>query len=157
MMPRGADAVVMVEDADVIGGELRIARAVAAGSGVSFAGTDMTAGETVLRRGQTLTSRDTGVLAAIGVDSVEVLRKRVAAILSPGDEIIAPGGAMQPARVYASNARVLADAVRELGGEPRRLGISPDDPDALRAKLQDALDSADAVLLSGGTSKGAGD
>ena len=64
---------------------------------------------------------------------------------------------MQPARVYDSNAQVLADAVRELGGEPRRLGISPDDVDALRAKLREALDVADVVLLSGGTSKGAGD
>ena len=70
MMPRGADAVVMIEHADVRGGELRIARAVSAGSGVSFAGTDITAGETVLRAGQLLTSRDTGVLAAIGVAEV---------------------------------------------------------------------------------------
>src|ERR1051325_6812963 len=75
MMPRGADAVVMVEHADVHGGELRIGRAVSAGSGVSFAGTDITAGETVLRGGQLLTSRDTGVLAAIGVAGVEVWRK----------------------------------------------------------------------------------
>ncbi len=67
MMPRGADAVVMVEHADARRGVLRIARAVTAGSGVSFAGTDITAGETVLRQGQLLTSRDTGVLAAIGV------------------------------------------------------------------------------------------
>ena len=97
-MPRGADAVVMVEHADVRGGELRIARAVTAGSGVSFAGTDITAGETVLRRGQLLTSRDTGVLAAIGVADVDVWRKPVVAILSTGDEIIAPGEPMQPAQ-----------------------------------------------------------
>jgi putative molybdopterin biosynthesis protein len=181
MMPRGADAVVMVEHADVIHGpakaghyehtdrdrtdvvsgfsrtKLRIARAVTAGSGVSFAGTDITAGETVLRRGQILTSRDTGVLAAIGVATVDVWRKPVVAILSTGDEIIPPGQPMQPARIYDSNAQVLADAVRELGGEPLRLGITADDADALRAKLQNALEVADVVLLSGGTSKGAGD
>src|SRR5580692_4591429 len=58
MVPRGADAVVMVEYAEARGGELRIARAVTAGSGVSFAGTDITAGETVLRQGQPLASRD---------------------------------------------------------------------------------------------------
>src|SRR5262249_20618513 len=98
MMPRGAGAVVMVEHADVRGDELRIARAVTAGSGVSFAGTDITTGETVLRAGQLLTSRDTGVLAAIGVDGVAVWRRPVVAILSTGDEIIAPGQAMQPAR-----------------------------------------------------------
>jgi putative molybdopterin biosynthesis protein len=157
MVPRGADAVVMVEHADVRGRELRIARAVTPGSGVSFAGTDITAAETVLRRGQVLTSRDTGVLAAIGVAHVDVWRKPVVAILSTGDEIIAPGEPMRPSKIYDSNAQVLADAVRESGGEPRRLGIVADDLDALRDKLRQALSVADVVLLSGGTSKGEGD
>ena len=157
MMPRGADAVVMVEHAEARAGSVRIARAVTAGSGVSFAGTDITAGETVLRQGQLLTSRDTGVLAAVGVPEVDVWRKPVVAILSTGDEIIAPGEPMQPARVYDSNAQVLADAVREAGGEPSRLGIVADDAAALRGKLRQALEFADVVLLSGGTSKGEGD
>jgi putative molybdopterin biosynthesis protein len=161
MIPRGADAVVMMEHAEVhpddAGGQLHIARAVTAGTGVSFAGTDITAGETVLRRGQLLTSRDTGVLAAIGVAAVNVWRKPIVAILSTGDEIIAPGEEMRPPMVYDSNAQVLADAVRELGGEPRRLGITRDDTDALRERLRYALEFADIVLLSGGTSKGAGD
>jgi putative molybdopterin biosynthesis protein len=139
------------------GFRLHVSRAVAPGSGVSFAGTDITRGETVLRRGQVLTSRDTGVLAAIGVAHVDVWRRPVVAILSTGDEIISPGEPMAPARVFDSNAQILADAVRELGGEPLRLGIVRDDMDALHAKLQQALAAADIVLLSGGTSKGAGD
>jgi putative molybdopterin biosynthesis protein len=157
MMPRGADAVVMVEHAHVRGRELLVARAVTPGSGVSFAGTDITAGETVLRRGHWLTSRDTGVLAAIGVARVDVWRKPVVAILSTGDEIIAPGAPMEAAKVYDSNARILSDAVRELGGDPMPLGIVGDDVTALRERLQQAIASADIVLLSGGTSKGAGD
>jgi putative molybdopterin biosynthesis protein len=157
MIPRGADAVVMVEHAHVEGEEVRIARAVTPGSAISFAGTDITAGETVVRAGQPLTSRDTGVLAAIGVAEVDVWRRPIVAIISTGDEIIAPGEPMRPARVYDSNGQVLADSVRELGGEPRRLGITPDDEEALRAKLRDALGFADIVLLSGGTSKGEGD
>lgn len=157
MLPRGADAVVMVEHADVSGRQLSIRRAVSAGNGISFAGTDITAGETVLRRGRLLTSRDTGVLAAIGVNRVHVWRKPVVAILSTGDEIIAPGAPMQQAKVFDSNAQVLADAVRELGGEPKRFGIVSDTIDALRERLSQALDVADLVLLSGGTSKGAGD
>src|SRR6185295_7345418 len=123
MMPRGADAVVMVEHAHVRNRELLVTRAVTPGSGVSFAGTDITTGETVLRRGHWLTSRDTGVLAAVGVVGVDVWRKPVVAILSTGDEIIAPGEPMAPAKVYDSNARILADAVRELGAEPMALGI----------------------------------
>jgi putative molybdopterin biosynthesis protein len=157
MIPRAADAVVMVEYAEVRRRELRIARAVTPGSGVAFAGTDITSGETVLRAGQVLTSRDTGVLAAIGVASVDVWRKPKVAIVSTGDEIIAPGESMAPARVYDSNGQALADAVREAGGEPIRLGIMRDDVGELRAKLRVALDCADMVLLSGGTSKGAGD
>lgn len=157
MMPRGADAVVMVEHAEVHGAVVRIARAVTPGAGVSFAGTDITAGETVVRQGQLLTSRDTGVLAAVGVAEVDVWRTPVVAILSTGDEIIAPGDPMRPARVYDSNAQVLADAVREAGGEPARLGIVGDDAAALRDRLRQALECADIVLLSGGTSKGAGD
>jgi len=157
MVPRGADAVVMIEHAEARDRELRIARAVTAGSGISFAGTDITAGETVLRRGRLLTSRDTGVLAAIGVTKVNVWRKPVVAILSTGDEIIAPGEPMQPSKVYDSNSQVLADAVRELGGEPMRLGITHDDVVALRERLRHAIEVSDLVLLSGGTSKGAGD
>jgi putative molybdopterin biosynthesis protein len=157
MVPRGADAVVMVEHAEVCGKELRISRPVTTGNGISFTGTDITAGETVLRAGHQLTSRDTGVLAAIGVASVDVWRKPAVAILSTGDEIIPPGAAMEPAKVYDSNAQVLADAVRELGGEPRRMGIAPDEIGELRKRLKHALEIADVVLLSGGTSKGAGD
>src|SRR5262249_60138119 len=110
----------------VRGKELQVGRGATPGPGISFAGTDITAGETVLRLGHVLTSRDTGVLAAIGVGHIDVWRKPVVAILSTGDEIIAPGEPMQPAKVYDSNAQILADAVRELGGEPLRLGIIGD-------------------------------
>ncbi len=193
MLPRGADAVVMVEhtetvsarlaglsagqkapavsqgdtmvgfsEGDTVGGisagkTLLVTKAVTPGFGVSFAAGDVAAGETVLGRGQLLTSRETGVLAAIGVDSVAVRRRPKVAILSTGDEIIEPGQPMRPGLVYDSNARILADAVRELGGQPVPLGIVHDDLDQLRTRLHQALEAADVVLLSGGTSKGAGD
>ncbi len=157
MLPRGADAVVMVEHTDQQGSELLVRRAVTPGYGVAFAGTDIAAGETVLRSRQLLTSRETGVLAAIGVATVTVWRRPLVGILSTGDEIIEPGAPMLPGRVYDSNARILADAVRELGGTPRNLGIVRDDLDLLRERLRRALAECDVVLLSGGTSKGAGD
>ncbi len=157
MLPRGADAVVMVEHTDEEGDVLLVRRAVTPGTGVSFAGTDIGAGETVLRRGDVLTSRETGVLAAIGVGQVAVWRRPRVAILSTGDEIVAPGATMQPGKIYDSNARIIADAVRELGGEPVEMGIVPDDADRLRNALRQALSGCDVVLLSGGTSKGQGD
>jgi len=157
MVPRGADAVVMLEHTDVQLNQLLVRRAVTAGANIAYAGTDIATGELVLHAGEILTSRETGVLAAIGVAAVNVVRKPRVAIISTGDEIIPPGEPMQPGLVYDSNARILADAVRELGGQPVEMGIVRDDLDALRAKVQAATGDCDVVLLSGGTSKGAGD
>jgi putative molybdopterin biosynthesis protein len=160
MLPRGADAVVMIEHTDLDPcdpGALLVYRAVTPGSGVTFTGSDMAAGETVLRSGQWLTSRETGVLAALGLSRVRVWRRPQVAIISTGDELIGPGEPMRPGKVYDSNSRILADAVRELGGQPVEMGRTPDHLDLLRARLAEALESADVVLLSGGTSKGEGD
>lgn len=157
MLPRGADAVVMIEHADTIDGKLHVHRAVSPGFGISFAGTDIATGEIVLRAGSVLTSRETGVLAALGTTTVPVWRKPCVGILSTGNEVIAPGSPLPPACIYDSNAQILADAVRELGGEPRCWGIICDDLPALRAAVHAALQESDMVLLSGGTSKGQGD
>lgn len=157
MVPRGADAILMIEHSEVNADQVVISRAVTPGFGISFAGTDIARGETVLRAGTVLTSRETGVLAAIGEDRIQVWRRPRVAIISTGNEIIAPGEPMRPAAVYDSNSQVLADAVRELGGLPRYWGIVRDDVDALRSMMQSALAESDLVLLSGGTSKGKGD
>lgn len=156
VLPRGANAVVMIEYTDVREGRLLIRRPVAPGANITFTGTDMGQGETVLRRGELLTARETGVLAALGLAEVAVVRQPRVAIVSTGDELIPPGSPMKPGLVYDSNAIILADAVREAGGEPVFLGIVPDDLDRLRSALEQARDF-DLVLLSGGTSKGAGD
>ena len=157
MLPRGADAILMVEHADEQGGELLVRRALTPGAGVSFAGTDVAAGETILRKGETLTSRETGVLAAIGTAQVRVWRRPRVGILSTGNEIISPGHPMRPGLIYDSNARIIADAVRELGGIAVERGIVPDELERLERAVERALAECDVVLLSGGTSKGAGD
>ncbi len=159
MTPRGADAVVMVEHADVEDNlnQVVVRRAVASGFGVTFAGADIAAGEMVARAGQVLTSRETGVLAAIGIASVPVYRRPRVAVISTGDEIIPPGQPMSPGKIYDSNNRVLSDSIRELGCEPLEMGVVHDDVEQLHQRLTAALEECDAVLLSGGTSKGAGD
>ena len=162
MLPRGADAVVMVEHTDIresADGTLQVEvhAPVAPGRFVAAAGSDIALGETVLRRGHLLTSREIGMMAAVGLAEVPVWRRPVVAIFSTGDEIVAPGGPIRPGQVYDSNAAVLAAAVQEQGCAPLLLGIVPDDADRLEATLRRALVQADAVLLSGGTSKGAGD
>ena len=157
VVPRGASAVVMIEHTDLREGRLVLVRPAAPGANVTFAGTDIGRGETVLFRGTLLTSRETGVLAALGIATVPVVRKPRVGIISTGDELRLPGDPLPAGCVYDSNATVLADAVRELGCEPMRLGIVPDDLDRLRAVFAQAISGCDAVLLSGGTSKGSGD
>ncbi len=160
MVPRGADAVVMVEQTDLRDGAVlavEIARPAAPGAYIAAAGSDIGRGEAVLRRGRVLSSREIGMLAAVGLAEVEVWRRPRVAIFSTGDELVAPGRPIRAGQVYDSNAAILAAAVEELGGEAVRLGIVPDDPAALGAALDAALLAGDMVLLSGGTSKGAGD
>lgn len=157
MVPRGANAVVMIEHTDTDGGQLIVRRAATPGFGIAFAGTDIGAGQTVLYAGQEVTSRESGVLAAVGHHQVEVFRRPLVAIISTGDEIIEPTAEMRPGMVFDSNAQILADAVRELGGEPLLCGIVRDDMEQLGDIVRDAIRTADVVLLSGGTSKGAGD
>ena len=158
MLPRGADAVIMVEHTDTAeGGRVAVHRAMAAGTFVAGAGSDIARGETVLRRGLVLTAREIGMLAAIGLAEIAVWRRPLVAILSTGDEIVPPGSPIRPGQVYDSNAAILAASVEECGGVPLSLGIVRDDRDALARALDRAMAEADVVLLSGGTSKGAGD
>jgi putative molybdopterin biosynthesis protein len=157
MLPRGANAVVMVEDTEVHDGLLTVKRPVAPGAHVTFAGSDIGFGEIVLRAGSLLGARDTGVLAALGIHEVPVVRRPRIALIPTGDELVAPGQPLAPGQVYDSNTTVLADAIRDCGGEPLRLGIVPDQSNRLADVLQHALETADLILLSGGTSKGAGD
>ena len=159
VVPRGADAVVMIEHTELIervpGIELR--RAVSPGQFISYAGSDIARGETLLRKGQKIGSREIGMLAACGLAEIDVVRKPRVAVLSTGDELVAPGGQLRPGGVFDSNGAILAAAISEAGGEPAPFGAFPDDEAALRDAVQRALDDCDMVVLSGGTSKGAGD
>ena len=159
MVPRGADAVLMVEYSEVRPEnelQIEVHRAIAPGEAIAPAGGDIGLGETVLRAGTVLSSREIGVLAAVGLAEVEVWRKPRVAILSTGDELIAPGESMRPGGIFDSNSAILAAAVEELGGVPVPLGIARDDEAQLEEMLRKGL-AWDMVLLSGGTSKGAGD
>ena len=159
VIPRGADAVVMVEQTEFLEDALAIevTGPVRPGQFVGYAGADMASGETVLRKGAVVTAREIGMLAACGLPEVAVVRRPRVAVLSTGDELVAPGDGLRPGAIYDSNGPIVAASVAENGGEAVPLGIVRDDEAALEAALRDALARGDLVVLSGGTSKGAGD
>ncbi len=161
MVPRGADAVVMVEHTETRDdghrAMIEVRRTAAPGQFIAFAGSDLARGETVLRTGQVLTSREIGMLAAVGCAAVEVWRRPRVAVISTGDEIVMPGQPIRPGAVYDSNAAILGAAIVEAGGCANPLGIGLDDETMLSRLVDEGLATSDMVVLSGGTSKGAGD
>ena len=160
VIPRGADAVVMIEQTELVEpgpARIELRRAAAPGQFVSYAGSDIARGETLLRRGACIGAREIGMLAACGLDRVDVVQRPKVAVLSTGDELVEPGKALKPAGVYDSNGAIIAAAIAEAGGEPIVLGAYPDDAAVLDKAVREALAASDIVVLSGGTSKGAGD
>ena len=160
VVPRGADAVVMVEHTEPTADGIHVTRPVVPGANVTYAGSDIGRGETVVRRGTRLSSHETGVLASVGAAEVTVVARPRVAVMSTGDEVVAPGSELAVGQVFDSNQRILLDAAAELGCEPIPCGIVPDDEELLAQRLEELVvgeRSADVVLLSGGTSKGEGD
>lgn len=157
-LPRGADAVVMVEHTQPAGpGAIDIRRAASPGQFISYAGSDIARGEALLRAGTIIGSREVGMLAACGIAEVSVVRKPRIAVISTGDELVQPGEVLAPAAIYDTNGAIVTAAIDENGGEAIFLGAIPDDEAQLEAAMRRALADADMLVLSGGTSKGAGD
>jgi molybdenum cofactor synthesis domain-containing protein len=157
-LPRGADAIVMVEHTQPAGARaIEIRRAASPGQFVSYAGSDIARGEAVLRAGTVIGSREIGMCAACGIAKLSVVRRPRVAVISTGDELVQPGLPLRPAAVYDTNGAIVTAAINENGGEAVFLGAIADDEEQLEAAMRGALEASDMLVLSGGTSKGAGD
>src|SRR5246127_4811836 len=157
-LPRGADAIAMVEHTQPSGHwGIEVRRATSPGQFVSYAGSDIARGEALLRAGTVIGSREIGMLAACGIRQVSVARRPRVAIISTGDELVQPGQPLRPAAIYDTNGAIVSAAVAENGGEVKFFGAIADDEAELEAAMRGALETSDMLVLSGGTSKGAGD
>ncbi len=159
VMPDGADAVVMVEHTqETMPGTIEVVRPVAPGDGLVRADEDARAGVEILPAGRPLRAQDLGLLAAAGVTAVSVRARPRVAIVSTGDEVVAPTTEdLGVGQVRDATASALAALVRDAGGDPDPRGIVPDDHDALAAVLRDAVATSDLVVVSAGSSVGARD
>lgn len=158
VMPAGCDTVVPLELCHVDGQRVRIeSGTVVSGENRRRRGEDLALGRPAIATGRLLKPADLGLVASLGIERIGVVRRLRVAVFSTGDEIAPPGQPLAPGCVYDSNRFSLIGALQRLGMEAIDLGLVRDDPQALQAVLQRAIDCADAVLTSGGVSAGDAD
>ncbi len=160
-VPAGADAVVMVEDTELLGDRrvdggvrVRVRRSVAVGVAVRRVGDDVRAGAALYPAGTFVTPAVAGVLASVNAAVVSVVPRARVAVLSTGDELIDDGSPLQPGQIRESNRTMLLGAVRDAGCDAIDLGIVRDDETVLERVLRDAAATCDAIVTSGGVSMG---
>ncbi len=153
LLPRGANAVALQENARTEGDRVRIEGSVQSGDFVRPAGLDFRRDERALPAGRRLTARDIGLAAALNHAWLPVRQRPRVALLATGDELVRPGQPLAATQIVSSNTVALAAMVRQWGGEPVDLGIARDRPDSL-AEASGQLRGVDLVVTMGGASVG---
>jgi molybdopterin molybdotransferase len=153
VVPSGADAILLQEDATRDGETVRVNEAVTAQRHIRRAGQDFAAGDAVVAAGRRMTARDVGLAAAANHPWISVHRRPRIAILATGDEIAMPGEPIPPGGIVSSNSHALAALVRAVGGDPIVLPVARDDIAAIAATA-DAVGGMDMLVTTGGASVG---
>ena len=156
-IPPGADRVIMQEQVEVFGDAIQLKRSPGEGDNIRRAGEDILQGSQVLAKGQRISALDIGLAASLGVSHLQVIKRPRVALISTGDELIAPGMPLAPGQIYDSNRYALKALLQRLDVETIDLGQVGDAPDALQAVFERAAHSADAIVCSGGVSVGDAD
>jgi molybdopterin molybdotransferase len=155
MLPKGADAVVMIEYAEHLDEEtIAVYRPVAPGEGVIHKGEDINKKTRLLIKGKQIRSQDIGALAAIGVNKVKVFQKPKIAILSTGDEIVDPIEKVEFGKIRDINTYALSAMAMEMGGAVTYKAVIKDDFNILKNTVESLIDQNDLVVISGGSSVG---
>jgi molybdopterin molybdotransferase len=152
MLPPGADAVVMVEETNARGAEIEILGSVAPGENIVGVGEDIRAGDVAVPAGRRLRAADLGGLSALGRTQVRVVARPRIAILSTGDEVVDVAASPEIGQVRDVNAATVAAVVAAAGGTVVPCGIAPDNEAQLELRARVALDDADALVMSAGSS-----
>jgi len=152
-VPKGFDAVAMIEYCERIGDTVLIKRPLANGENIVLRGEDFHSGEIVIKSGCRLGPREMGVLAAVGCSRVPVYRVPKIGILSTGNELVPVTEVPSGSRVRDVNSYLCSSFVEELGCSPILFGIAPDERGAFQAAVDSAIAVCDALLISGGSSK----
>ncbi|MGQ9461060.1 MAG: molybdopterin molybdotransferase MoeA [Candidatus Bathyarchaeaceae archaeon] len=153
-LPKGADAVVMLEYTKRAEDKIKVGIAITPGGNVSKRGEDVQRGEIAIKAGTRLKPHHVGMLAALGVTHVNVVKKPKVALLSTGNELVELGHKAKPNQIVDSNKLILFGMCQELGAEPLDLGIAKDDTEEISTKIREGLERADVVITTGGTSVG---
>lgn len=154
-MPRGADAVVMIEDATELSAtRVRCNKPAKAGDAIREIGEDVRAGDVVFKSGEVINAAGIGVLASINARKVLSYPKLRVAMLSTGDELVIDGSELKPGQIRESNLTMLAEMISATGCEVINLGIVADDQAVLENKLRDVATKCDAIVTSGGVGQG---
>jgi molybdopterin molybdotransferase len=156
-IPAGANAVVMQENVQRVGADIVLNQVPALGENIRRAGHDIALGAEVLPAGQVLQPQDLGLLASLGFTTLTVQRRLRVAILNTGDEVVAPGSALQAGQLYDSNSFTLAALLEGMGAQVIKLGIVADSLAATASALAAAAKQADCVISTGGVSVGEAD
>ncbi|ACL24073.1 molybdopterin molybdotransferase MoeA [Chloroflexus aggregans] len=158
MLPPGSDSVVMIEHTQYLDATtIEVVRPVAIGENVIPIGEDVKRGELLFPRGHRLRPQDLGGLAGVGIVNVPVVERPQVAILASGDEVVPADAEVAAGQVRDINSYTIAALVRRAGGEPILCGIAPDDPAVLERMARAALEAADMLVLSAGSSVSARD
>jgi molybdopterin molybdotransferase len=152
-IPDGADAVVRVEDAEIVDGELRLESVPSPGANIRRAGEDLRAGQRAVPAGTRIGSAELALLASAGVAEIPCRRRPVVSIVVTGDELVPPREPLGPGQIHESNGRALAALVTEAGGRVGSVVRIGDRRDGVAKAIRSALD-ADVAIASGGISVG---
>jgi molybdopterin molybdotransferase len=155
VIPEGADAVVMVENTSGWGEEFELNKTASPGQNVRGSGEDVREGEVILKAGTEVGPPEIALAATQGYGTLPVHRRPEVVVLSTGTELVEPGEReLEPGEIYDSNSFAVMAQAHEIGARARRITAASDDAAVLRRAVEEALESADVVVTSGGVSVG---